>query len=244
MTESKRNLLTGRGLFLQSVINVFPKELRLKFNPNRYSIEKFIESSAKKIQFGAVVLDAGAGPCPYKPFFKHCKYESTDFKKTCKDLTFVSSLDKIPRKNNTYDAIICTEVLEHVEHPQNVLNEFNRILKKDGKLIMTVPQGWRIHQEPYNFFYFTKYGLASLLKRAGFEKFKISSKGGYFWFLADALRFNGIIEQYKKYWILYWPLKIFEYPITNIILPFVLFHLDFLDKEKKWTLGYLIEAIK
>jgi len=48
MTESKRDLLTGRGLFLQSVINVFPKELRLKFNPNRHSIEKFIASSAKK----------------------------------------------------------------------------------------------------------------------------------------------------------------------------------------------------
>jgi hypothetical protein len=83
-----------------------------------------------------------------------------------------------------------------------------------------------------------------LLKNAGFTQKSIKPKGGYFWFLADAFRFNGILEQYKKYWFLYWPLKIIEYPINNILLPLILFHLDFLDREKKWTTGYLVEVRK
>ena len=67
---------------------------------------------------------------------------------------------------------------------------------------------------------------------------------GYFWFLADSIRFNGILEQYREYPLIYYPLRIIEYPFTSLIFPFILFHLDFLDRERKWTLGYLIEATK
>ena len=93
-------------------------------------------------------------------------------------------------------------------------------------------------------FYFTKYGLSILFRNAGFKRIKIWSKGGYFWFLADAIRFNGILQQYKNRRIPYYLLKIIEYPITNILIPLLLFNLDFLDKEKKWTCGYLVKAEK
>jgi SAM-dependent methyltransferase len=240
--QSRLNNITGRKQSLQRLINLVPKAFRLRFNPNRYIIEKFVKSSSRKLPPGSKILDAGAGPCPYKIFFSHCDYESTDFKDKFGSLDFECSLEKIPRKSNSYDHILCTEVLEHVENPQKVLNEFHRILKKEGRLFMTVPQGWMLHQEPHNYFYFTKYGLASLLRDSGFKKFQIIPKGGYFWFLADAVRFNGVLEQYKKFPLLYYPLRIIEYPFTDILIPFILFHLDFLDKERKWTLGYLVEA--
>lgn len=236
--------VTGRNQSVQSIINIVPKSWRLIFNPNRRAIELFVEEKSRTLKENSKVLDAGAGPCPYKKFFAHCKYEATDFKDPHKILNFICSLDKIPKKKETYNAIICTEVLEHVEDPQTVLKEFHRILKKKGKLFATVPQSWMIHQEPYNFFYFTKYGMESLLKKAGFKTYKITPKGGYFWFLADAIRFNSIISQYKKYPVLYYPLKIIEFPITSIIFPLILFPLDFIDREKKWTLGYLVEASK
>jgi len=168
----------------------------------------------------------------------------TDFIDKYKILDFTCQLDNIPKKKDIYDAILCTEVLEHVEYPQKVVNELYRILKKNGKLFLTVPQAWMIHQEPYNFYYFTKYGLASLLKNAGFKEYKIIPKGGYFWFLADAIRFNEIAQQYKKYPLIYYPLRILGFPFTSIIFPFILFYLDFLDKEKKWTMGYVVEAKK
>lgn len=239
-----KDIVTGRNVLIQSVIDLIPKKIRLIFNPNRYCVERFIEECSKKIKKDSKVLDAGAGPCPYKKFFSYCKYESTDFKDDHNILSFVCSLDKIPKKSNLYDAIVCTEVLEHVEYPQKVINEFYRILKKGGKLFITVPQGWKVHQEPYNFYNFTNYGLKSLLENSGFKKYTITSKGGFFWFLSDAIRFNGVLDQYKKCVWLYLPLKIIEFPITNIILPLILFPLDLLDKEKKWTCGYLVGAEK
>ncbi|MEK6915179.1 MAG: class I SAM-dependent methyltransferase [Nanoarchaeota archaeon] len=236
--------VTGRSKKIQRIINMIPKGLRLRFNPRRYAIERFVEKSSKYLKNGIKILDAGAGPCPYKYFFKHCKYESTDFVDTHKNLDFVSDLSEIPRPDLNYDAILNTEVLEHLENPEKVLSEFNRILKKGGKLILTVPQGWMVHQAPHNYFYFTSYGLKSLLKKAGFSKYKIAPMGGYFWFLADAIRFNNLLEPIKKNKLLYYPLSIIGGLFTQILLPFVFFHLDSLDKKRDWTMGYTVEAIK
>ena len=244
MKDKKFYSIYGRNYFVQNIINLFPKELRLRFNPDRYCIEKFILQLSKNIPSENKLLDAGAGPGPYKKEFSHCKYEATDFIDNYNNLDFICNLENIPKKDEEYDVVLSTEVLEHVENPQKVLQEFFRILKVGGKLFMTIPQGWKLHQEPYNFFYFTKYGIESLLEKSGFKNIKIQKKGGYFWFLADAIRFNGILDQYKKYKFIYYPLKIIEIPINHVILPFILFHLDFLDKEKKWTKGYLIEATR
>lgn len=238
------NIVTGRKVWLQSLINIFPKSFRLRFNPRRYEIETFVQQSVRKLQANSKVLDAGAGPLPYKHFFNHCKYEATDFIDPHKILDFTCSLDKIPKLANTYNAILCTEVLEHVENPQQVMNEFYRILKKSGKLFITVPQGWMLHQEPYNFFYYTKYGLASLLKKSGFKKFTIRPMGGYFKLLADTLRFNSIAEQWKTNKLIYIPLSILDTILFKIIASFILFHLDWIDKRQKWSMGYTLEATK
>lgn len=238
------DIVTGRKKSIQKIINIIPKSFRLRLNPRRYAIETFVENSAKAVKEKSSVLDAGAGPCPYKHFFKHCNYEATDFVDNHKCLDFVCSLDKIPRKDNTYDCLLNTEVLEHVEYPQKVINELHRILKRGGRLFMTVPQAWRIHQAPHNYFYFTHYGLKSLLNNAGFSKYKIKPMGGYFWFLADAIRFNNLLEPIKKNKPLYYFLSIIGYPFTQLLVPFLLFHLDSFDKKRDWTMGYVIEAIK
>lgn len=241
---AKIDRITGRRAWVQRMINVFPKSLRLRFNPRRYEIETFVSKSARSLKPGSKVLDAGAGPCPYKPFFAKCNYEATDFVDSDKILDFTCSLDNIPKPAGTYDAIFCTEVLEHVENPQEVMDELHRVLRKSGKLYLTCPQGWMLHQEPYNYFYFTKYGLASVLKKSGFEKIRISPMGGYFEFLADALRFNSIAEQWKKIKIIYYPLALIDLIVFKMLFSFVLFHLDSLDRLKKWTMGYTVEATK
>lgn len=238
------DIVTGRNKAVQKIINLFPRGLRLRLNPRRYAIEKFVEDSSAKLKNGSKVLDAGAGPCPYKMFFSKCKYESTDFKDKCGCLDFVCSLDNIPRDSGTYDAVLCTEVLEHIEYPQKVVNEIYRILKNGGRIFLTTPQSWRIHQAPHNYFYFTKYGLNSLFRNAGFSKIKATPMGGYFWFLADAIRFNNLLEQINKKNPLKIILAIIGYPFTQLIIPFILFYLDFLDKKREWTMGYTLEAIK
>lgn len=50
-----------------------------------------------------------------------------------------SRLEKIPFKDKTFDIIISKCVIEHVKYPQIAINEFSRITKKGGHIIMVVP---------------------------------------------------------------------------------------------------------
>ena len=237
--KTMKDKLTGRNKIIQSIIGLVPRGMRLWLNPNYRSVVKFMQYAASTTAGGSTVLDAGAGPGPYKSLFAHCKYEATDFK-PAENIDFICSLNQIPKANGTYSHIICTEVLEHVEYPQEVMNEFFNILKKGGKLYLTCPQGWGLHQEPYNYYNFTKYGLKSLLKNAGFkeENIYIQPKGGYFWMMSNIIRAS--TDQMSNWNIFKWIM----YPFTSILIPLILFPLDILDKKQIWTNGYLVEAKK
>jgi SAM-dependent methyltransferase len=84
-----------------------------------------------------------------------------------------SSLENLDFPQGYFDIIVCGEVLEHLEKPAEVLEKFNRYLKKDGWLIISVPlksKGWDAwdnhsgHKRLYDF-----YELNGLLKQAGFS---------------------------------------------------------------------------
>lgn len=227
----------------------------------RFAIMKFMKFASGQTKPSDVVLDAGSGDKrPYREQFSHAKYESTDMEQLPDGThAFLCSLDKIPRPDNTYNAIVCTQVLEHVEFPQQVINEFYRILKPEGKLFLTAPQGARVHGEPHHFFNFTEYGLASLFKQAGFGINFIRSNGGYFWNLAKRIRTlpRYISKQYKDpalvdkisiynrlCWSVMAALLFLLKPLYKYIVPVLFFYLDSLDKEKRLTLGYCCYCVK
>lgn len=58
------------------------------------------------------------------------------------DIEFkVADAHKIPYENETFDTVICTEVLEHVDDPEAVLSEIKRVLKKDGWAVIELDSG-------------------------------------------------------------------------------------------------------
>jgi SAM-dependent methyltransferase len=79
---------------------------------------------------------------------------------------------------NTFDAVFLLEVLEHVQEPQSALSEIYRILKPGGKIVMSTPYIFEMHDVPYDFWRFTEYGLKQLLHR--FEDVRIQKRNGYF----------------------------------------------------------------
>ena len=146
---------------------ILPKSILLRLDTPIFHINRFIKFVSKEVKEGEILLDAGCGDSPYYEFLKHSKYIGTDFLKVNKKydkskLNFVSSLDELPLKDESVDTILCTQVLEHVENPFKVMNEFKRILKKEGKLFISVPQQQGVHEEPYNFFNYTYFGLENL----------------------------------------------------------------------------------
>lgn len=249
--------------------NITPGFIKRHADPERYGIDDFIYNFAQKeVKKTDLVLDAGAGSFRYRSAFIHARYESTDFDdifdKDSRDKhTFVCSLDNIPKPSNTYDVVVNAQVLEHVEYPQKVVSEMARVLKPGGKLFLTTPQVSQVHGAPYNYFFYTHLGLASLFKNAGLEIVFIKPRGGMFWVLAKifsimprSLFYQHAFSGFKK-GIGYKPT--FKYKISSFLLippyiifqiiigywiPFILFYLDGLDKQKDYTLGYACYCIK
>ena len=74
-----------------------------------------------------------------------------------------------PFKESEFDSVVTNQVLEHVFNPDEFLSEINRVLKINGKLLLTVPFVWDEHEQPYDYARYSSFGLKSLLEKNGFE---------------------------------------------------------------------------
>ncbi len=244
---------------------ITPAFVARRADPERWGIDDFIFNfvipSLKKED---LLLDAGAGSGRYREaLVGACQYQSTDFEDVFDKATksrhdFICSLDDIPQPDNTYDVVVNTQVLEHVEYPQKVISELQRILKPGGRLFLTTPQMSPMHGVPYNFFFFTEFGLRSLFKNAGFAVEFVRPRGGIFWVLGKMfsqlplyLFYQHVYGGFKKDIhfkprIKSWLLALLLLPIylvfqifLGIVLPFIFFFIDPLDRQRYFTLGYV-----
>ena len=132
------------------------------------------------------MLDAGAGASKYRQAFAHCRYETQDFCQYqgklvnyLQPIDYVCEITKIPLADRSLDAVLCTEVLEHVVDPMAVLAEFQRLLKPGGLLLLTAPHSTQLHMEPYHYYGgFTHYWYRHWLPKFGFEVRSITPQGG------------------------------------------------------------------
>jgi SAM-dependent methyltransferase len=137
-----------------------------------------------------VVVDLGCGPMPYREelVIHGCHYVGVDWPNSLHGVTPDVSSDlntRIDLPGDYADAIICISVLEHLHRPATMLAESWRILKPGAALYIEVPFQWHVHEAPFDYCRYTRYGLERLLKDAGFEDVEISPNGGFWttWFL-------------------------------------------------------------
>jgi len=159
-------------------------------NSSRENLDIFARQAAAAVPPGGRVLDAGAGDCMYKKFFAASDYESADFCQVDKPyghITHLCELSAIPVEDGRYDLVYCTQVLEHIRVPQDVLKEFHRILKPTGELWLTAPLFYEEHEVPYDYFRYTRFGLTNLLEQGGFTVIRLDWLEGYYGTLAYQL---------------------------------------------------------
>jgi SAM-dependent methyltransferase len=128
---------------------------------------------------GAVALDLGADKSPYRAALQARGYAVRTL-----DVTPDSGADYVGRGEATglpeasFDAVLCTQVLEHCEDPAAVLREVARILKPGGALILAVPHVWFYHPHPVDCWRFTQEGVVRICESAGLEPRELLAQGG------------------------------------------------------------------
>lgn len=179
--------------------NVFLKNFIKGLNNANYRAE-FIKNQLNKIDDGQLLLDAGCGSSPYKKYCSHLKYKSQDFglyKSDLKEtffsskeeygygkLDYVSDIWNIQEKDNFFDAILCTEVFEHIPYPIETVREFSRLLRSGGKLILTAPSNSLRHFDPYYFYPgFSDNWFKKILEENNFKIKLIEPVGDYYSYL-------------------------------------------------------------
>ena len=108
----------------------------------KYRLNNSIESVLTQVDLkGLDCLDVGCGDRPYEYLFKDAKYIGIDVEVSGRDLTkkkpdvFYDGIN-IPFEQSSFDLVFCTQVLEHVNNPGNLLNEMYRVLKPNGRLVV------------------------------------------------------------------------------------------------------------
>ena len=132
---------------------------------------------------GTRCLDVGCGSKPYESLFEFGDYIGIDVEISGHDHSN-SIIDvfydgkNIPFEDDSFSHIFCSEVLEHVEDPLSLIKEMHRVLAPGGKMLVTVPFIWPVHEAPYDFYRYTKWGIESVLRRGGFGVNQVDISGG------------------------------------------------------------------
>jgi SAM-dependent methyltransferase len=157
-------------------LRAFVEELPFERRP----ILDFVMAAASRLDAGVEVVDVGAGDAPYRELFAHVRYRTIDWEQSpheggrAPDL--VGTATDLPLADQAVDAVLLTQVLEHLADPGRALAEAYRVLAPGGALLLTAPLAWEIHEAPYDFYRYTAYGLEYLIGLAGFTDIEVKPR--------------------------------------------------------------------
>jgi SAM-dependent methyltransferase len=146
----------------------------------RRFLSRDIAYAAKKFAKGNL-LDIGCGNKPYESLFTTyvTKYVGCDIVQSDQSkVDVICEANKIPLSNDQFETIFSTQTIEHVFDHKGLVNEAFRLIKPGGYFILSGPMYWPLHEEPYDFYRFTKHGFRQILVDSGFEISEIKENGG------------------------------------------------------------------
>jgi SAM-dependent methyltransferase len=144
----------------------------------------------------------------------------------------------LPAADAEFDSAVCTAVLEHLEEPKDALRECWRVLRPGGVAIYLVPFIWHLHEEPRDFYRYSKHGLKYLFEQAGFELVELLPLSG-FWVTF------GQLFVYYLYRFHRGPLRLVPViPAIALLVQGGAWLADSLDRAEQWTWMYMVVARK
>lgn len=218
---------------------------------NEYTRDMAVEEWASQLAPGSRLVDIGSGTCKYARLFSHCTYLAQDHP----DVDYApagteqikSDINSIPLDDASVDAILCTEVLEHVEEPLRAIQEFARILRPGGRLFLSVPSACRVHRVPTHFYGgFAPDFFNGSMARRGFIIDELSPIGNWSRFMGQELsRLPSIIKEQSS---LSKPigqiLSAVSWPLFRLAVPMAFAAAARVDRSDDLPLGWIIKATR
>jgi SAM-dependent methyltransferase len=141
------------------------------------------------------LLDVGCGQRPYETLFRPfiTEYVGIEHEATFGHTNASTSAQKpdlyydghtLPFPDKSFDTLINIQVLEHTPEPGRLVQEMSRVLKDDGRLILSAPFDFRLHEQPHDYFRYTPHGLRTLCEKAGLEIVEVHKQGSLWSILA------------------------------------------------------------
>lgn len=206
------------------------------------------------IRPGDTLLDAGAGECKWAEHFPECHYIGLDYKVGDPAWDFsrvqieANLNEHIPLEDSSVDLIISIQVLEHLSDPHVAMREMARVLKPGGHLFLSTPFFYHEHQQPYDFYRYTRYGLRHLVEQAGLQVDYVTPMGGYFMLMREQLAYMHNSRFFRHLPVglklLLWPVRQLVKFWNLAVMPPVLYCLDKLDQDREFTIGHTTHAVK
>jgi 2-polyprenyl-3-methyl-5-hydroxy-6-metoxy-1,4-benzoquinol methylase len=139
---------------------------------------------------GARALDLGADKSPYRQLLESRGYEVRTL-----DITrdggadYEGTAEATGLPEQSFDLVLCTQVIEHCMNPWVAMREIRRILKPGGRVIVSAPHVWFFHPHPTDHWRFTQEGMVRLCREAGLEPVTLLAQGGTVLTLCQILNF-------------------------------------------------------
>lgn len=125
------------------------------------------------------LMDLGCGNQPYLPWYGPLVDDVVAVDAVENPGVVVVDLGgPLPFPDNSFDTVLCTQVLEHVPNAELAMGEVARVLRPGGHALVTVPFLYPLHESPYDFWRFTHLGLRGLVERHGLSAVTVDAQGG------------------------------------------------------------------
>lgn len=189
------------------------------------------------------ILDIGCGSKPYEEMLGPLVTEhvGVDHAETLHDTSRIDLLGSaydIPAEDASFDSALCTAVLEHLEEPEQAIRECHRVLRPGGVAIYSIPFIWHLHEEPRDFFRYTRYGIAYLFEKSGFALLEVKPLSGFAVTFGQLLVYNLHLYNVGP---LRW-LRIVD--ALGLAIQAAAYVMDRLHRSERWTWMYMVAARK
>ena len=236
-----------------------PNAVSRQFKPSRsnafYFIRRSLYEKIKRLapELDGRLLDFGCGSKPYQSLFTNAReyigldYESEGHSHANENIDVIYDGKKIPFGDEHFDSVFSSEVFEHIFNLEEIIPEIKRVMKKQGKILITCPFVWNEHEVPMDFARYTGFALKHLFEKNGFEVL-IQDKSGDFTLALYQMRMIYFNQHFIPSFPLLGKLKFFRTNVPPLINPILNLWFSFwhrvLPKRRDLYLNNIVLARK